>query len=315
MNYLLSTSEISFPGLGIGKFTVNDTAFTIFGHEIKWYGVIICFGIIAAVLYFLHRAKQSGIKTDTVVDMTLVTVPVGIVGARLYYVIFYGVPLKDIYKIWEGGLAIYGGIIFGAAAVIVMCKIKKVKFFAFSDMIAPGVMIAQAIGRWGNFANGEAFGAETTAFSRMGLENWHTGGSYVEVHPTFLYESLWNVIGFALINVFYKKRKFYGEAFLWYAAWYGIGRTFIELLRQDSLYIGSIRVSSLFGAICFGVCFPFIVLMHVRHKKLVKAGVLEKDEIADIAFLLGIKKEKSTSPVIGSVPEEKETEEENGNDN
>lgn len=285
-------SEVSFPGLGIGPFDLNNTAFTIFGREVKWYGIIVCIGIIAAFSYFMYRARKAGIKSDTVVDMTLVTVPIGILGARLYFVIFYGVPFKEILEIWNGGLAIYGGVIFGAITVIVMCRIKKVKFFAFADMIAPGVMLGQLIGRWGNFMNGEAFGAETSVFIRMGLRNWHTGYNYVEVHPTFLYESLWNLLGFVLINIFYKKRKFNGEAFLWYIAWYGLGRTFIELLRQDSLYMGGVRVSSLLGAICFAVCLPIIILLHVRHAKLVKAGAAEKNEIIDIVTLLGIAKQK-----------------------
>lgn len=286
-------SEVSFPGLGIGPFDLNSTAFTVFGREVKWYGIIICIGIIAAFSYFMYRAKKAGIKSDTVVDMTLVTVPIGIIGARLYFVVFYGVnSFKEIFEIWNGGLAIYGGVIFGAITVIVMCRIKKVKFFAFADMIAPGVMLGQLIGRWGNFMNGEAFGAETSVFIRMGLRNWHTGYEYVEVHPTFLYESLWNLLGFALINIFYKKRKFNGEAFLWYVAWYGLGRTFIELLRQDSLYMGGVRVSSLLGAICFAVTLPFIIVLHVRHAKLVKAGEIGKSDIIDITTLLGIPSRK-----------------------
>ena len=318
-------SEVSFPGLGLGPFELNNTAFTIFGRDVKWYGIIVCIGIIAAFSYFMFRARKAGIKSDTVVDMTLVTVPLGIIGARLYYVIFYGVSsFKEIFEIWNGGLAIYGGIIVGAICVIVMCRIKKVKFFAFADMIAPGVMLGQLIGRWGNFMNGEAFGAETNVFIRMGLNNWHTGYKYIEVHPTFLYESLWNLLGFALINLFYKKRKFNGEAFLWYVAWYGLGRTFIELLRQDSLYMGSIRVSSLLGAICFAVCMPIIIILHVRHAKLVKAGVCGKDDIMDITTLLGITKQKkaeATSAGTIDVAEEEsgdaptETEDGDGKDN
>ena len=311
--------------MGLGPFELNNTAFTVFGRDVKWYGIIVCIGIIAAFSYFMFRARKAGIKSDTVVDMTLVTVPLGIIGARLYFVIFYGVDsFKEIFEIWNGGLAIYGGIIVGAICVIVMCRIKKVKFFAFADMIAPGVMLGQLIGRWGNFMNGEAFGAETNVFIRMGLNNWHTGYNYVEVHPTFLYESLWNLLGFALINLFYKKRKFNGEAFLWYVAWYGLGRTFIELLRQDSLYMGSIRVSSLLGAICFAVCLPIIIILHVRHAKLVKAGVCEKSEIMDITTLLGItkaKKAETTSAGTVEVAEEEsgdaptETEDGDGKDN
>lgn len=295
----MEISKISFPGLGIGEFEVSDTAFTVFGHEIKWYGIIIAIGMICAFSYFLFRAKRAGIKADTVIDFTLFTIPIGVIGARLYFVVFYGVPFADIYKIWEGGLAIYGGIIFGAATVIIMCRIKKVKFFALADMIVLGVMIAQAIGRWGNFMNGEAFGSETDAFCRMGLNNWHTGYQTIFVHPTFLYESLWNVIGFILINIFYKKRKFNGEILAWYVGWYGLGRTFIELLRTDSLYIGGsgIRVSSLVGAICFAVCLPLVILMRVKHAQKVKAGKIDKDDISDMAFLLDLfKKDADKSP-------------------
>lgn len=286
-------SQISFPGLGIGPFDVSSTAFTLFGRDIKWYGVIICFGIIVAFTYFALMAKRNGIVFDTVIDFTIVTVPLGVIGARLFFCVFYGVPFKDIYKIWEGGLAIYGAIIFGALGVILMCKIKKVNFFKFADLIGPGVQLAQAIGRWGNFMNGEAYGSETTAFSRMGLISSRTGFKYVEVHPAFLYESLWNLIGFALINIFGKKKKFDGELLLWYVGWYGFGRTFIEMLRVDSLYIGSIRVSSLIGAICFIICLPLDIILRVRYKKLKEAGKIEEGFMPDILFLLGITKKKA----------------------
>jgi len=286
-------SEISFPGLGIGTFEVNNTAFTVFGHQIKWYALIICVGIIAAVFYVMYRAKRGGVSTDTVIDIGIVTVPLAIFGARIYYVIFYGVSsFGEIFAIWKGGLAIYGAIIVGALCVIIMCKVKKISFFMFADFTAPGVMLGQLIGRWGNFMNGEAFGAETDIFCRMGLCNSRTGYKTVFVHPTFLYESLWNLIGFVLINIFYNKRKFHGEVLLWYVGWYGLGRTFIEMLRQDSLYLGSIRVSSLLGFICFAVCLPIIVILRVKHAKMVKAGVIEKDDICHIAFLLGIDKTK-----------------------
>ena len=289
-------SEVSFPGLGIGPFTVNNTAFTIFGRDVKWYGIIICIGMILAVVYFMNRAKQAGVKADVVIDMALAAVPCSIIGARLYFVIFYGVDsFKEIFEIWNGGLAIYGGVIGGAIGVFVVCKIKKLKFFKITDMIIPGVMIGQILGRWGNFMNGEAYGAQTNVFCRMGLCNWHTGYEYIEVHPTFLYESLWNLVGFILINIFYKKKKFNGEILFWYAAWYGFGRTFIELLRQDSLYLGSIRISSLVGALCFAICVPIIVVLRVKHAKKVKAGEIGKDDVTDISFLLGFASKKNTA--------------------
>ena len=282
-------SEISFPGLGIDPFELNNTAFTVFGRDVKWYGIIISIGIIAGFLYFAYRANQNGIVLDTVLDMTLVTVPIAIIGARLYFVVFYGGydSFLDIFAIWNGGLAIYGAVIFGALAVIMMCKIKKVKFFKFADMIAPGVMLGQIIGRWGNFCNGEAFGAETDIFCRMGLCNFHTGYKTIYVHPTFLYESLWNLLGFALINIFYKKKRFNGEIFFWYVAWYGLGRTFIELLRQDSLYLGGIKISSMLGALCFAICMPLIIVMRVKSKKLAaKCG--GNNTYFDMSDLLGI---------------------------
>ena len=288
-------SEISFPGLGIGPFEVNNTAFTVFGHPIRWYALIICLGIIAAVIYVLYRAKQKNISTETVMDVTIVTVPIAIIGARIYYVIFYGVSsFGEIFAIWNGGLAIYGAIIAGALSVMVMCKIKKINFFSFVDMTAPAVMLGQLIGRWGNFMNGEAYGAETDIFCRMGLCNWRTGYRTIYVHPTFLYESLWNLIGFILINIFYNKRKFNGEVLLWYVGWYGFGRTFIELLRQDSLYLGNIRISSLLGLLCFAVCLPLVIILRVKHSQKVKAGVIEKDDICNIGFLLGFDDTKKT---------------------
>lgn len=281
-------SEISFPGLGIDTFHIDSTAieFSIGSKDfsIKWYGIIICFGIICAFLYFMMRAKQVGISSDTVVDFTIVTVPTAVIGARVYFVVFFGGydTFWQMIAIWNGGLAIYGAIIFGAAAVIIMCRIKKVKFFAFADMIGPAVMLGQAIGRWGNFCNGEAFGSETTSFIRMGLKSSWTGYDYVEVHPTFLYESLWNLIGFVLINVFYKHRRFNGEAFLWYVAWYGFGRTFIELLRTDSLYLGSVRVSSLLGLVCFVVVTPIIIYGRIKSKKLAATGYTGLVDLTDI---------------------------------
>lgn len=280
-------SEISFPGFGIGPFEINNTAFTLFGLEVKWYGIIICLGIISGFLYFMFRAKQNGIVEDTVLDITLVTVPVAVMGARIYFVVFYGVPLRELFAIRNGGLAIYGGVIFGVLAVLIMTKIKKLKFFAFADMIIPGVMLGQIIGRWGNFANGEAYGSETESLFRMGLCNYSTRFETIFVHPTFLYESLWNLVGFVLINVFYKKKKFNGEIFLWYAGWYGLGRTFIELLRTDSLYLGGIKVSSLVGLICFAVALPLVIMLRVKRSERVKAGELSGDGVFDITDILG----------------------------
>ncbi len=301
-------SEISFPGLGIEPFQMNGVAlsFEIGGKPftIMWYGIIICCGILAAFGYLLYRSKQQKLVSDDIFDITLVGVLSGIIGARLYYVIFdaleggqyivtgygfwknLGKTLYNIIAIWEGGLAIYGGILLGAAGVYFMSRRKKIPFFKIADMATPGIMIAQAIGRWGNFTNGEAFGAETTLPWRMGLCNGNTGYMTLYVHPTFLYESLWNVTGFILINVFYKKRKFEGEICLWYFIWYGLGRTFIELLRTDSLMLGPIRVSSMLAGLIVLTLLPLLIVLRVKEHKLAAAGGLPAEKLPTVLFLL-----------------------------
>jgi phosphatidylglycerol:prolipoprotein diacylglycerol transferase len=262
-------NTISFPGLGIEPFQVNRAAFTIFGRQVMWYGVLITIGMILAVLCAIRLAtKKEGISLDDITDFAFIVILCGVLGARLYYVIFYwnqgnylvtsGNFFHNLWHtfvnciaIWEGGLAIYGGIIAGALTILIFCKIRRQNVLKFTDAVAPGVMIAQAIGRWGNFMNAEAHGGETEIFCRMGIRD--ALGEVRYYHPTFFYESLWNVIGFVLINLFYKKKKFNGEICLAYFAWYGFGRMFIEGLRTDSLYLGGtgIRISQLVGAVCF----------------------------------------------------------------
>ena len=292
-------SKLSFPGLGIPEFEVDRVAFEIKIGELTlsvgWYGMIICFGIILAFSYVVFRAGQKGIVLDTILDYTLITVPLAIFGARIYYIIFNPSGYKtfyDVIAIWEGGLAIYGAIIVGAVCVFCISKFKKIKFMMMADFAAPAVMLGQLIGRWGNFMNGEAFGAETTLPWRMGVCNRLTNFEMLYVHPTFLYESLWNLLGFILINIFYKKKKFNGEIMLWYFTWYGLGRAFIETLRTDSLYLGNtdIRVSSLLGALCFVLLVPVIIFGRVRFAKLAKAGAIAADEPADLPVLLGMAK-------------------------
>jgi prolipoprotein diacylglyceryl transferase len=298
-------STISFPGLGIGEFTIDGVALSFnigdFPVTVMWYGIIICIGIFAGFGYFAYRARKVWISFDDILDITLVTVITAVIGARLYFVIFFGGFLEtggtfwenlggtlyNIVAIWNGGLAIYGGIIGGALAVYLMSRRKKIGFFKLTDMIVPGVMLGQIIGRWGNFCNGEAFGSETTLPWRMGLCNYETNYQMIYVHPTFLYESLWNLVGFILINVFYKKRKYHGEVTMWYFAWYGLGRAFIELLRTDSLMLGSVRVSSLLSFVLVVVIVPFAFLLRSRYKKLSAAGVIEMGEIVTIPALLG----------------------------
>ena len=299
-------TQISFPGLGIEPFDLNGVAlsFEIGGKPftVMWYGIIICCAILTAFAYLSYRAKQGGLIFDDILDITLVTVCIAVVGTRLYYVIFDGLQnyivteygfwqnlwksFYNIIAIWEGGLAIYGGILSGALAVLLMSRIKKISFFKIADMTTPGLMIAQAIGRWGNFMNGEAFGSETTLPWRMGINNRNTGYRTMYVHPTFFYESLWNVIGFTLINVFYKKRKFEGEVCFWYFIWYGLGRTFIEMLRTDSLMLGPIRVSSMLAALIVLTLLPLLIFLRIREHKLSATGMIPKNTLPSVLFLL-----------------------------
>lgn len=251
-------AAIHFPMFG-DDFIINPpTHITIFGRNIYWYGIIIGVGFILAVFYALRRSKEFGLTQDNVLDMLLAAVPSAIVGARLYYVIFnsenYFGPGKwgNIIKIWEGGLAIYGGIIFAVIALIIVCKARKISALPMLDIGGLGLLIGQAIGRWGNFMNREAFGEITDVFCRMGLI---TNNKVYYVHPTFLYESLWNIVGFVILHFISKKhRKFDGQIFTMYIGWYGLGRFMIEGLRTDSLYLGNsdIRISQLLALVCFG---------------------------------------------------------------
>ena len=248
MPTMMRDAAISFPLLG--DWSIDPSAsFTLFGRTFYWYGVIIAVGFILAMLYCARHCRRCGIQPDTLYDFLIWMIPIAIIGARLYYVIFQwsdyrGHPI-DALKIWEGGLAIYGGVIAGLLTGIVWCRKKKIPFGAMADVCAPGLLIGQCIGRWGNFINREAFGRETEAFSRMGLTL--PGRETVYVHPTFLYESLWNFVGFLLLHFWFRRheRKFDGELILLYAVWYGIGRALIEGLRTDSLYIGPLRVSQM----------------------------------------------------------------------
>lgn len=282
---MLKNVVVSFPGLGIGEITLDSVALTIGeSFHVMWYGVLISLGMVMALLYCAYRCRQNNISFDDLTDIAIFTILFGVVGARLYYVAFTPDRFKtiwDVLDIRSGGLAIYGGVIAGALTIFVMCKfIKKINWRTLFDCAAPGVMLAQAMGRWGNFFNGEAFGGiveegHPLYFLRMGLISNNTVADFgttqmCYVHPTFLYESLWNVLGFVLINMFYKKlKKFEGEVALCYFAWYGFGRMFIEGLRTDSLYLGDtgIRVSQLLGFLLFAVATALIVYGLVTVKK------------------------------------------------
>ncbi len=244
-------SPITFPNLGI-ELNPSRVAFSLFGKDIYWYGIIIALGFALAVIYAMRRVDEFGLVQDNILDFIFVAVPAAVICARLYYCIFEWESYKDnpisVLYIWEGGIAIYGAVIGSIIAAILFCKIKKVPLLPLMDIGALGLLIGQMIGRWGNFMNREAHGAVTDSFLKMGLVS---GGEVVYYHPTFLYESLWNLVGFVLLHFFSKKRKFDGQVFLGYVIWYGLGRAWIEGLRTDSLYLfgTGIRVSQLLAAV------------------------------------------------------------------
>ena len=283
---------ISFPGLGIKPFHINNIAFKIGNIGIAWYGIIICVGLILAVVYAMFRAKQEGIKSDDVIDLGLFLVLFGVIGARLYYVAFtfkdyivrnekgavdVGKTLLGMINIREGGIAIYGALIAGFLTILVVAKVKKIKVFKILDFVSPACLIGQTIGRWGNFVNVEAYGSATNLPWRMGIlksnplyDKAAEMGDWVSkefVHPTFLYESLWNIIGFIIINAIYKKKKFDGQIFCMYISWYGFGRMFIEALRTDSLMAGPFRISQIVGFVTFIAGIVLFIILSKNKKE------------------------------------------------
>lgn len=284
MNYF---TEISFPGLGL---TLNPSqSFQLGSLQIHWYGVLIAVGLLLAVLYACGRSKEFGLHEDDLIDGVLCIVPFAVLCARLYYCIFkwenYAANPISILYIWEGGLAIYGGVIGAAIGIVIfsLVKKKKVNLLAVLDITSLGFLIGQCIGRWGNFLNREAFGAQTEIFCRMGLMN-SLSGQVEYYHPTFLYESVWNLCGFLLLHFLSKKRKYDGQVALGYVAWYGLGRTFIEGLRTDSLMLGPVRVSQMLAALsCFAAVVVLMLMTFRQHDpaKLfvnVKAAQLAEEE-------------------------------------
>lgn len=269
-------NPIEFPGLGL-TIHIQRVAFQLFGKSVYWYGIIIACGFLLAAIFCSKQAYRFGIKQDELLDMLLFALPIGIICARIYYVIFNAQLYfneegqfiwKDAIAVWDGGIAIYGGIIGGLLTCLIFCHVRKVPFLAMADLSVFGLLIGQCIGRWGNFVNQEAFGGPCTLPWRMGLD---LNGQYITVHPTFLYESLWNAIGFCILFFLVRKfRTFDGELFLSYLLWYGLGRFWIEGLRTDSLYLfqTGIRVSQLVAAASVLIAIAFLL----RNLVFVKRG-------------------------------------------
>ena len=244
------THYITFPGLFDDILTVPTETF--FG--IKIYAVMIMVGFLLAAIYAMARAKEFNSDGDIIADLLIVVLPVAIIGARAYYVLhkwdYYSQHTDEIIKVWNGGIAIYGAIIASALVIMIYSKIKKIDMLSLLDLGAISLLIGQSIGRWGNFFNAEAYGTTTDLPWGMVIrKSIQTTGA--AVHPTFLYESIWNAIGFVILHNYSKKRKFKGEMTLLYIAWYGLGRAFIEGLRVDSLMIGNtnIRVSQMLAIV------------------------------------------------------------------
>lgn len=288
----MDSAIVYFTGIERG-FTVSSilTQFNFLGNDItiRWYGAIIAFGFLLAVLFGGRTAYKWKMSLDKMIDVLIYSTISAIIGARLYYCIFEWDRYKDnpleIFAIWNGGLAIYGGIIGGIAAAFVVCKIRKLNFYNLLDMAGMSLLIGQGIGRWGNFANQEAFGTNTDlpwgmwskktalyimdhqdVFAEKGIEM----DPNLPVHPTFLYESIWCIIGFFVLFFITKKlRIFSGQTFLCYGIWYGTGRTIIEGFRTDSLYVGdtTLRVSQLLSLAIVTVCLVALIVLVVKYKK------------------------------------------------
>ena len=258
-------SVISFPFLGI---EVNPPRTLELGPlTIHYYGAIIALGLVLAVMYCCKRGHEFGLKEDDILDGVLWITPFAIICARIYYCAFsweeYAADPISVLYIWNGGIAIYGSVIGAIIGMAVFSKIKKIKLAPILDLVLMAFLIGQFVGRWGNFMNREAFGAATDSFFRMGLYNTKTS-AWEYYHPTFLYESLWNMVGFVLLHFLSKKRRYDGQMALSYAAWYGLGRCFVEGLRVDSLWWGPFRVSQVLAGI---TCIAAVSLLAYLHFK------------------------------------------------
>ncbi|MBQ9080250.1 MAG: prolipoprotein diacylglyceryl transferase [Clostridia bacterium] len=296
-------------------------SFSPFGKpmEIRWYGILITLGIVLALFYSYKRSKDEGILLDDLLDMGIFAIVFGIIGARTYYVLTYGISnfvvknadgkvkiwdtFVSIIGVWNGGIAIYGAIIGGALAIYFVCRHKKINWLKAFDAISPAVMIGQILGRWGNFVNGEAHGGVVSSasplyFLRMGLQS---GSKMIYVHPTFLYESMWNLVGFLIINWLYKKKKFDGQVFLMYITWYGFGRMLIEGLRTDSLMIGVFRISQVVGFVCFIVGTALLVRGFIVARRVACEGAEYEPVYKN--FIKRVLPTKNNTPDMDNIPQ------------
>lgn len=303
----LQENQIQFPSLGIDM-QVDSTAFTIFGIDIQWYGLLITFGLLLAMFYAFRNLKSYGIHPDRAIDAIIGGIIGAIIGARAYYVILewdhYAGDWKRIFHLRQGGLAIYGGLIGAIVVGCLIAKLRKVKILPLLDICGAGFLLGQGIGRWGNFFNQEAFGCNTNSiFGMTGgqIQRWivetypHTNfyqnfGRTLDaaqpVHPCFLYESIWCLIGFIVLAICGKKcRKFDGQIFIMYIGWYGFGRFWIEGLRVDSLVIGNVRISQMIAALCVIASVLLLCIIRFRVKRMGNDYQLYKDTEESKAYI------------------------------
>ncbi len=296
-NQDLDYYQIVFPKMGI-DINIKSEAFTVFGVQIQWYGVIITIGMLLAILFGFSQMKKYGIDSDRAIDAIIGGIIGGVIGARLYYVFLewdsYKGNLKEIINTRNGGLAIYGGIIGAVLIGGLIAKIRKLRLMPLLDIAGMGFLIGQGIGRWGNFFNHEAFGYNTDLpwgmtsgkIQEWIIENNSAMSSTADilamdpmkpVHPCFLYESIWCLLGFAVLFLISKRRKFDGQMFLMYVGWYGIGRFFIEGMRTDSLMLGNLRVSQVLGMIAFIASVIILFIMGSKVKRMGSEYVFYRD--------------------------------------
>lgn len=292
MNDIMNASDIAFPNLGIYLKNIPKF-FSIFGFKIALYSVFIGLGVVSGLLMAVHTAKKENADSEVVWDFFIYELVFSIIGARIYYVIFFWDSYKDnliqIFNLRNGGLAIYGAVIAAFITLYVFCRIKKQHFLRFADICMPGLILGQAIGRWGNFTNREVFGEYTNNLLAMRLpidsvRAWDIsaniaahiadGTNYIQVHPTFLYESLWNLAILCILILYRSHKKFDGEICLLYLGGYGLGRFWIEGIRTDQLYIMGthIPVSQVIAAICVIASAAVDVAIRIRMKKKTSAA-------------------------------------------
>ncbi len=319
--------NVSFPALGL-DLTINPVAFSVGGFEIYWYGICIALGMSLGLVYFFFASKKVGIDSDRGLDVIIVSGIAAIIGARVYYVIFSPYPmdgLLDMIDIRDGGVAIYGSIIGAFLVGIPMCKFRKVPLLPMFDVAALGFLIGQAVGRWGNFFNQEAFGTNTDSIfgmysegtnrylnSILNNENLAALASNIDpnapVHPTFLYESIWCLLCFIGLAFYLKHRKFNGELFLLYILLYSAERAVVEGLRTDSLMIFNARVSQLLAiALCIAALVILIVFYTSEKLRSKKAFVLLPEFVPTAATTKGEEKEEKATKEVNKLTDEIES--------